>query len=112
MPNGFSIRFPADWQMTKVEGKCVKFQKGEALLPSGIPEVDIFLRVLPLEDEFPADYLHDRTYPSQEGEAVGRAIRYEARQELKVNGLPVVRAQFHSLRTGAQLGNRIRDPKG
>jgi hypothetical protein len=69
----------------------VQLQKGKSGLPEGIPEVDVFIRVMPLRGSFPGDYLRDA-----EGTGSGSGVRYTDRQELLISGLPAVRARFQS----------------
>ncbi len=65
-------------------------------MPDGVPEVDAFIRVLPLEAEFPADYLRTEDELAERQLEVGRGVAYSDRSELVVNGLPGVRARFRS----------------
>lgn len=88
---GFSLRYPPDWHSTTTEGRCVQLQKGKSDLPEGVPEVDVFIHVLPLQGNFPADYLRERGGTGTRG-----AVTYMDRQELSVNGLSAVRAKFQS----------------
>src|SRR5438094_10018217 len=73
---GFALRYPPEWHSTTEAGRCVQIQKGQSTVPEGVPEVDIFLRVMPLQGSFPADYLQDREYPVQEGMADRRGVTY------------------------------------
>lgn len=88
---GFSFRYPPDWHSTMREGRCVQLQKGKSDLPEGVPEVDVFIRVLPLQGNFPADYFEEEEGPETRG-----AVTYTDRRELSVNGLSAVRANFQS----------------
>lgn len=69
----------------------MQLQKGKSTLPEGVPEVDVFIRVLLLQGNFPADYLKERGGTETRG-----AVTYMDRQELSVNGLSAVRAKFQS----------------
>jgi hypothetical protein len=93
---GFSLRHPPDWTPKGPTGRCVQFQRGEPAMPGGIPDVDVFIRVLPLEAEFPADYLRAEDELAGPQLEVGRGVAYSDRSELLVNGVPGVRARFRS----------------
>jgi hypothetical protein len=93
---GFTLRHPPDWIPTGPPGRCVQFQRGEPSLPDGVPEVDVFIRVLALEAEFPADYLRTEGESGEQELEVGRGVAYSDRSELVVNGLPGIRARFRS----------------
>jgi len=94
--HGFSLRYPADWTSVGPPGRCVQFQRGEPSLPDGVPEVDVFIRVLPLEGDFPSAYLAPETEPTAQRIQVGHGVTYTDRTEAVVNGLPAVRARFRS----------------
>jgi hypothetical protein len=94
--HGFSLRHPPDWHSTTPEGRCAQLQKGKSELPEGVPEVDIFIRVMPQRGAFPTNYLRDEVFPMQSEASVSRGVKYMDRQELLVNGLPAVRARFQS----------------
>ncbi len=89
--HGFTLRHPPDWTPTGPTGRCVQFQRGEPSLPGGVPEVDVFIRVLPVEADFPGEYLH-----TDRGFEVGRGVEYSDRSEFVVHGLTAVRARFRS----------------
>ena len=93
---GFTLRYPPDWTATGPTGRCVQFQRGEPSIPDRVPEVDVFIRVLALEAEFPADYLRTDNELGDRQLQVGREVGYSDRSELVVNGLPGVRARFRS----------------
>lgn len=93
---GFTLRHPSDWTPKGPTGRCVQFQRGEPSIPDGVPEVDVFIRVLPLEAEFPTDYLRTKGDFANRQLDVGRGVAYTGRSELVVNGLPGVRARFRS----------------
>jgi len=76
--------------------RCVQFQRGEPSIPDGVPAVDVFIRVLAREAEFPADYLRADNELADRQLQVGRGVAYSDRSELVVNGLPGVRARFRS----------------
>jgi hypothetical protein len=92
---GFSFRHPQEWQST-TGASGVRLSSGEIRLPNGVPEVDIFVQVAPVRDEFPKDYLVDKVYRSAEGADVDRGISYTERKEVNVGGLPALRARFRS----------------
>lgn len=94
--HGYALRHPPDWISTGRAGRCVQFQRGEPSVPDGVPEVDVFIRVVPLEGEFPAHYLLTDGGPEARQLEVGRGVAYSDRSELVVNGLPTVRARFRS----------------
>ena len=62
----------------------------------GVPEVDVFIQVIPLQKDFPSDYLRDKSFPAQEGVGIHPVVKYTDRRELLVNELPAVRARFQS----------------
>src|SRR5713101_6432015 len=80
--HGFSLRHPPDWHSTTPEGRCVQLQKGKSELPVGVPEVDVFIQVIPLQKDFPSDYLRDKSFPAQEGVGIHPGIKYSDRLEL------------------------------
>jgi len=94
--HGFALRRPPDWTPKGPPGRCVQFQRGEPSIPDGVPEVDVFLRVVPLEGRFPTDYLRSDVAPGDRSLEVGRGVTYSDRTELVVGGLPAVRAHFRS----------------
>src|SRR6266508_4861521 len=85
---GFTLQHPPDWTATGPTGRCVQFQRGEPSIPDGVPEVDVFIRVLALEAEFPTDYLRADNELGDRQLQVGRGVAYSDRSELVVNGLP------------------------
>lgn len=93
---GFSLRHPPDWRVAGPAGRCIQFQRGARLLPEGVAEVDVFIRVLAARGDFPSDYLDSSVPPSAEGPDIGRGVAYSEREELVINGLPAVRARFRS----------------
>ena len=96
--HGFSLNYPSDWESTTSEGRCVQLQKGEVSLPAGIPEVDVFIQVMPLRDNFPDDHLANQEVitQGQTEERIDRGILYNSREELEINGLSAVQAKFES----------------
>lgn len=94
--HGFSLRHPPDWRPTGPSGRCVQLQRGTPSIPDGLPEVDVFIRVLPLEADFPGEYLRADLERAAQHMQVGRGVVYANRSELVVNGLPAVRARFSS----------------
>src|SRR5262249_446914 len=77
-------------------GRCMQLQRGEPSLPDGVPEVDVFVRVLPLEGAFPDYYLSAGDQLDSADMQVGRGVAYTDRSELVIHGLPAVRARFPS----------------
>jgi len=94
--HGFSLHYPPDWYSTTPEGRCVQLQKGTSGVPYGVPEVDVFIEVRPLEDKFPDDCLISSS-------PLARGVRYTDRRELEINTLSAVRARFDS--TGGPVPN-------
>lgn len=91
---GYSLRYPPDWQLIGPAGRCVQLTKGERALPNGVPDVDVSIRVTPLQGNFPGDFLQDKDFPVQGAAGAVRSLRYTRRQDLHVNGLAAVRAEF------------------
>lgn len=87
--HGFSLRHPPEWRSTTDVGTCAQFQAGRGEEPHGLPDVDVFLQVRPLEGTFPGDYLAT-------GSFVAGGVTYTDREEIDVGGLPAVRARFQS----------------
>lgn len=94
--HGFALWHPPDWDPAGPPGRCAKLQRGKPSLPEAPPEVDVFIRVLPVEGSFPTDYLRPGTTPADEQLDVGRGVSYTDRSELVVGGLQAVRARFRS----------------
>jgi hypothetical protein len=94
--HGFALWHPPDWQPAGPPGRCVQLQRGDPSLPDAPPEVDVFLRVLPLEGDFPSDYLQPGRTPREQHLEVGRGVSYSDRSDVTVGGLPAVRARFRS----------------
>jgi hypothetical protein len=92
----FTLRHPQDWRPTGPPGRCVQFLRGEPSLPEVTPEVDVFVRIVPLEDGFPAEYMRPDIEPGGQRFQVGRGVTYSDRRELAIAGLPAVRARFRS----------------
>jgi hypothetical protein len=90
---GFTVYYPPDWEVVRVEGRCVQLRKGTGKLPEGVPEVDVAIRVAPFEGHFEA-YLNSNAAPAA-GD-VGRGVQYRNRQLWSVNDLQIVRAEFRS----------------
>jgi len=97
---GFSLRVPPDWHSTTEEGRCVQFQKGASTAPAGVPEVDVFIRVSPVQGKFPNDY------PNSSG------VTYTERRLVKIGSLPAVRARFRSSGTVPNEGVEYAVGKG
>ncbi len=94
--HGFALRHPPDWRNTGPPGSCVGLQRGEPSLPGGARDVDVSIRVVALDADFPTDYLRPEVEPADRDMEVGRGVAYSDRSELVVNGLPGVRARFVS----------------
>lgn len=94
--HGFTLRYPRDWKTAGPQGRCVRFQRGDPTRPEGVPEVDVSLRVLPVEGEFPSDYLRTDQPPERQKLQVGRGVAYTDRRELLIGNLQAVRARFQS----------------
>jgi hypothetical protein len=86
---GFSLRYPPDWVSTTREGTCVQLQKGAAALPHGVPQVDVYMRVVARQGDFPGTYLQETP-----AGGIGRGVQYTERIERTVGGLRAIRARF------------------
>jgi hypothetical protein len=91
--HGFSLRYPPDWRSTTPEGRCVQLQKGATRQPGGVPEGDIFIRVIPLPRGSWGNESIRTGFP-QEVEGVDQGIAYADRESVEIAHLPAVRASF------------------
>jgi hypothetical protein len=94
--HGFALRHPPNWRRTGPPGRCAQLQRGQPSVPDGVPEVDVFIRVLPLQGSFPTDYLQPDERRPGAAMDIGRGVTYSDRSETVVNGLATVRARFRS----------------
>lgn len=90
----FSFRYPTGWRSTTEEGTCVQLQKGAVRQPGGVPEGDIFIRVIRL----PPGLSEPSSVPlfPQEISGVDEGIEYTNRDEVEISALPAVRASFRT----------------
>ena len=88
--HGFALRHPPDWAPVGGDHRCAGFRRGEPSLPDADPDVDVFIRVVAREADCPSAYMREAALE------VGRGVAYSDRAELRVGGLPAVRARFRS----------------